>query len=61
MDTNILYRGGQDVLRNFQKLCKAALENLLIQIIWRSKNSVNEYISPGGSADLLALSIFPGL
>ena len=59
MDTNILYRGGQDVLRNFQKLCKAALENFTDSNYLEVEEFCrNEYISPGGSADLLALSIF---
>ena len=59
MDTNILYRGGQDVLMTFQKLCKVALEDfsdsnyLKVAEFCRKAN-----ISPGGSADLLALSIF---
>jgi len=59
MDTNILYRGGQDVLINFQKLCKAALENFSDSNYLKvAEFCRNENISPGGSADLLALSIF---
>ena len=59
MDTNILFRGGHHVLMNFQMLCKAALEDfsdsnyLKVAEFCRKAN-----ISPGGSADLLALSIF---
>ena len=59
MDTNILFRGGYDVLMNFQRLCKAALDNYTdsnyLEIVEFCKN---EKISPGGTADLLALSIF---
>jgi len=58
-DTNILYRRGPDVLTRFQNLCKNALENL------NDKNysaviefCKTENISPGGSADLLAVTIF---
>lgn len=58
-DTNILYRCGPDVLKAFQKLCKNALDN------FNDKNyaAIGEFcqqkgISPGGSADLLAVSIF---
>jgi len=59
MDTNILYRGGQDVLTTFQKLCKAALENFSDSNYLKvAEFCRNENISPGGSADLLALSIF---
>ena len=58
-DTNILYRGGQEVLLTFQNLCKFALEdfsdtNYSTVVEFCS----NENISPGGSADLLAVSIF---
>jgi len=59
MDTNILYRGGHDVLMNFQMLCKEALENFSDSNYLKvAEFCRNEYISPGGSADLLALSIF---
>jgi triphosphoribosyl-dephospho-CoA synthetase len=58
-DTNILYRGGPAVLAAFQKLCNIALES------FNSGNFSNvvafcarENISPGGSADLLAVSVF---
>ncbi len=58
-DTNILYRRGPDVLTTFQNLCKHALENFnednYSEVICFCKN---ENISPGGSADLLAVTIF---
>ena len=58
-DTNILYRRGPEVLSAFQELCKEAAENFnearYAKVIEFCKN---ENISPGGSADLLALSIF---
>ena len=58
-DTNILYRRGPDVLSTFQNLCKSALENFnegsYSEVIGFCKN---ENISPGGSADLLAVTIF---
>ncbi len=58
-DTNILYRRGPEVLSAFQVKCKNALENFneanYFNVIEYCKN---ENISPGGSADLLAVSIF---
>jgi holo-ACP synthase / triphosphoribosyl-dephospho-CoA synthase len=58
-DTNILYRRGKDTLSDFKALCKKALENFPDE----NYSGVIEYcksenISPGGSADLLAVSIF---
>ena len=58
-DTNILYRSNADVLENFKKLCKKALADFNDQ----SYSAVidfckSENISPGGSADLLAVTIF---
>lgn len=58
-DTNILYRSDQAVLTHFRELCQKALDHY-------SNDSLNEVskfcreknISPGGSADLLALSLF---
>ena len=58
-DTNILYRRGPEVLSAFQGLCKEAAENFneanYAKVIEFCKS---ENISPGGSADLLAVSIF---
>jgi len=58
-DTNILYRRGPDVMTRFKNLCKNALQNLndknYSEVIDFCKD---ENISPGGSADLLALTIF---
>jgi holo-ACP synthase/triphosphoribosyl-dephospho-CoA synthase len=58
-DTNILYRKGIEVLAEFQRLCRIALDD------FNSDNyqeviayCAQEKISPGGSADLLAVSIF---
>lgn len=58
-DTNILFRSGPEVLNTFRDLCQIALEN------YNDANYSavidfcrNENISPGGSADLLAVTIF---
>ncbi len=59
MDTNILYRSNPEVLATFRNLCKMALDNFndanYSLVIDYCKN---ENISPGGSADLLAVTIF---
>lgn len=58
-DTNILFRSNPEVLGTFKNLCKIALEDFnptnysaLIDVCKQ------ENISPGGSADLLAVTIF---
>ena len=58
-DTNILFRSNPEVLNAFRNLSKTTLEdfnptnyNALIDVCKQ------ENISPGGSADLLAVSIF---
>ncbi|MCE1199586.1 MAG: triphosphoribosyl-dephospho-CoA synthase [Marinilabiliales bacterium] len=58
-DTNILYRKGPSVLANFQMHCLQAS----VDFTEGHCNQVAEYcrqeqISPGGSADLLALAVF---
>lgn len=58
-DTNILFRSNPEVLDAFRKLCKIALEDFnptnYVALIDFCKH---ENISPGGSADLLAVTIF---
>ncbi len=58
-DTNILYRSNPDILRNFKERCTTALDNFSE----RNYSSLIDFckennISPGGSADLLAVTIF---
>ncbi len=64
-DTNIVWRGGIRSLENVQILAKQFLqEGGVHQINWRQKVSnmnqyfINNNLSPGGSADLLAVTIF---
>jgi holo-ACP synthase/triphosphoribosyl-dephospho-CoA synthase len=58
-DTNILYRCGPEVLTSFQHLCKNALDNFTdANYAAIGEFCRRENISPGGSADLLAVSIF---
>ena len=58
-DTNILYRSNPEVLNRFKGFCDKALKNFneanYSEVIDFCKN---ENISPGGSADLLAVTIF---
>ena len=58
-DTNILYRSNPGILSDFQKLCNKSLEDFNAQ----NYRAVIEFckinnISPGGAADLLAVTIF---
>ncbi|MBN2813687.1 MAG: triphosphoribosyl-dephospho-CoA synthase, partial [Bacteroidales bacterium] len=58
-DTNILYRGGREALTTFKHLASIAFENFSPEnydklIAWCREHR----ISPGGSADLLVMSIF---
>lgn len=58
-DTNILYRGGPQVLKTFQDLCKSALKDLNVNNYSAVMDFCDqENISPGGSADLLVVTIF---
>jgi holo-ACP synthase/triphosphoribosyl-dephospho-CoA synthase len=56
IDTNILYRSNEEVLNQFRELSQSALDsgnmNPLVDFCLKQK------ISPGGSADLLAVSIY---
>ena len=58
-DTNVLFRSNPEVLAEFQNLCTQALRDFTEQkysaVIEFCKNN---NISPGGSADLLAVTIF---
>jgi len=58
-DTNILFRSNPEVLNQFKSLCHIALEDFSTEnytaVIDFCKH---QNISPGGSADLLAVSIF---
>jgi triphosphoribosyl-dephospho-CoA synthetase len=58
-DTNILFRSNPVVLSGFKKLCDSALENFNdINYSAVIDFCRNENISPGGSADLLVVTIF---
>jgi triphosphoribosyl-dephospho-CoA synthetase len=58
-DTNILYRCGPEILSSFQNFCKKALDNFTgANYAAVGKFCLVKNISPGGSADLLAVSIF---
>ena len=61
-DTNLLYRGGIDGLVYAQELAKKTQalddEHLLDGIREMDKKLTEHHLSPGGSADLLALSLF---
>ena len=64
-DTNIVWRGGIKDLENAQILAKQFLEEGGVhQLNWSQKvNNINQYfihnnLSPGGSADLLSVTIF---
>jgi holo-ACP synthase / triphosphoribosyl-dephospho-CoA synthase len=55
-DTNILYRSSTAVLHQFRKLSREALEKDKMDPLMEF--CIQQNISPGGSADLLAVSIY---
>jgi holo-ACP synthase/triphosphoribosyl-dephospho-CoA synthase len=55
-DTNILYRSSMDVLNQFRKLSQTALNTDNLDPL--ADFCMKQRISPGGSADLLAVSIY---
>jgi len=55
-DTNILYRSSADILDQFKALSQTALETG--DLIPLTEFCIKQKISPGGSADLLAVSIY---
>ena len=59
-DSNILRRRGPEALRSVQSRAEALLEQGFISDDLRRMNDdfVRENLSPGGSADLLAVTIF---
>ncbi len=58
-DTNILFRSNPEVLGQFKSLCQTALENFNTENYTAVIDFCRqENISPGGSADLLAVTIF---
>jgi holo-ACP synthase/triphosphoribosyl-dephospho-CoA synthase len=58
-DTNILFRSNPDVLSKFKSLCQITLEDFSAENYTAVINFCQqENISPGGSADLLAVTIF---
>jgi holo-ACP synthase/triphosphoribosyl-dephospho-CoA synthase len=58
-DTNILFRSNPDVLSKFKSLCQIALEDFSAENYTAVIDFCRqENISPGGSADLLAVTIF---
>ncbi len=62
-DTNILYRSDLETLKEFKTKAFAALNSIKINNDFSEYNKLIEYcnknnISPGGSADLLAVTVF---
>ena len=55
-DTNILYRSSMDVLNQFRELAQSALETGNIDLL--TDFCMKQGISPGGSADMLTVSIY---
>ncbi len=59
-DSNILRRAGEDVLKEVQNMARAAMDSGAEKETLRGMNDifVSKNVSPGGSADLLALTYF---
>lgn len=58
-DTNIIHRGGMEVLKTFKRLSLNALNNFTPENYKKVIDyCLQENISPGGSADLLVVTIF---
>ena len=59
-DSNILRRAGDEALKDVRAMAKNALKNGAVKESLREMNDVfvRRNISPGGSADLLALTYF---
>ncbi len=62
-DSNILYRKGEKVLLQLQQLAKKALNSYNSELFVNNYKELvdyceQQYISPGGAADLLAISLF---
>lgn len=64
-DTNVIHRGGMDAAAYVkEQACKALLEGGAVKSGWRARLSamnqdfIEKNISPGGCADLLALTVF---
>lgn len=58
-DTNIYYRKGSEVAKHVKEEAKALLDDFNTDELWQMNDRFNkENISPGGAADMLALTIF---
>lgn len=57
-DSNILKRGGIEGLEFAKRLANQPYENLDRHLIMMNESFIQKNLSPGGTADLLALSIF---
>jgi holo-ACP synthase / triphosphoribosyl-dephospho-CoA synthase len=55
-DTNILYRSSMDVLNRFRELAQTAVKTGTIDVL--TDFCMKQGISPGGSADILAVTIY---
>jgi holo-ACP synthase / triphosphoribosyl-dephospho-CoA synthase len=55
-DTNILFRSSMDILNQFRRLSQTALDTDNLDLL--ADFCIKQGISPGGSADILAVSIY---